>query len=257
MKKLDLILLAGGKGPLVQGTGYASKALIPIHGKPMLEWVIDAYRQCDCIGNIVVAGPRALDRLPTMRHVRRRVPSGRSLLQSFLHAALYTKLRLQQGGHNGYLVSCCDGVFLTPDVIDAAVENIRRTNPDVALHYVERGTYARAGLDVARTFIPVGDGEYTGTTIYYVRKLRLVLGAIPAVQKARKYRKQPLELLSLLGEEPRSPNDVQRILSARLSAKVGVFVLDRPEAGMDVDSAADLELAHRWLDVPRDGAVKS
>jgi len=252
MRKFDLILLAGGSGPLVRGTGYPSKALIPIHGKPMLAWVIDAYRQCDCIGNIVVAGPKVLDRLPAMRHVRRRVPAGHSLLQSFLHAALYTKFRLQRGDHNGYLVSCCDAVFLTPDVIEAAVDNIRTTTPDVALHYVERSTYARAGLDVARTFIPVGDGEYTGTTIYYVRRLRRVLGAMRAVQKARKHRKQPFKLLSLLGEEPYSPSDVERILSARLSAKVGVFVLDRPEAGMDVDTLADLELARRWLKPPGD-----
>ena len=50
--------------------------------------------------------------------------------------------------------------------------------------------------------------------------------------------------------DPRNVPDVARILTARLSAEVGVFVLDHPEAGMDVDTEADLAFAHRWLQPP-------
>ena len=57
MKKHTVIILAGGeKGPLYEPTGYKIKALIPIHGKPMIDWVVESFAQSPLVENIVVVG---------------------------------------------------------------------------------------------------------------------------------------------------------------------------------------------------------
>jgi len=249
MRSFDVILLAGGNGDaLIRNTGYATKALIPIHGKAMLEWVIEAFRRSASIRHIVVAGPGELDALPAMRHVRRRVPAGRHPWQSLLHGALYARACLQRGSvAPGYLISFCDAVFLTPSVIETAIANVRETDPDVALHYVERSSLARVGTEAHRTYFQAGDRHYTGTSIYFVRRLTTLLRFARDIRVARKLRKHPSELLAALRIAPRSVDDAQRILSDRLSLDARVFVLEHPEAGMDVDKPEDLELARRWL----------
>ena len=74
MKPYHVILLAGGeKGPLFESTGYAEKALIPIHGKSMLHRVIEVFRASQHVGEIVVVGSSSLDKIEAMRHVHKRV----------------------------------------------------------------------------------------------------------------------------------------------------------------------------------------
>ena len=63
MKKYHVILLAGGeKGPLFEKTGFLEKALIPIHGIPMLSRVIEVFYQAEYADEIVVVGSSNLNR---------------------------------------------------------------------------------------------------------------------------------------------------------------------------------------------------
>ena len=67
MKKYNVIILAGGeKGPLYEPTGYVEKALIPIHGKPMISHVIEAFHASQRVDQIVVVGSSNLDPLDAM-----------------------------------------------------------------------------------------------------------------------------------------------------------------------------------------------
>ena len=173
MEKYNVIVLAGGeKGPLDETTGYPNKAMIPIHGKPMLDWVIDAFYHSTYVDNIVVVGPEEVDQLASRRYVRQRLFTGRSIVQNLIHAVAYIKTVLfrDAASHNGYVISFCDAVFLTPEVINSTLRHIEESAPDVALHYTEKGTFERAGIDTTRTYIPIDGKDYTGAVIYYIKK---------------------------------------------------------------------------------------
>ena len=72
--KFNVIILAGGeKGPLFDTTGYTEKALLPIHGIPMLSRVIDVFHGNARVDQIVVVGSENLDSLPGMERVRKRI----------------------------------------------------------------------------------------------------------------------------------------------------------------------------------------
>ena len=76
-KKYNVIILADRtRGPLYKEFGQEYKSLIPIHGKPVLDWVIEAFHQSESIDNIIVVGDEVLDQLASMRYVRARVMPG-------------------------------------------------------------------------------------------------------------------------------------------------------------------------------------
>jgi GTP:adenosylcobinamide-phosphate guanylyltransferase len=250
MKKFHVILLAGGeKGPLFETTGYAEKALIPILGKPMLSRVIEAFRASERVNEIVVVGSSNLDTLEAMTHVRKRILTGLNVVQNLVHAVTYIKHRLCGGAsdHNGYVISFCDAVFLTPQIIDDTLQSIEELDSEIVLHYVEKSTFEEAGLPTKRTYIPVAERHYTGSTIYYVKQFSKVLAAIPKLIELRKHRKDPQTLLRLIDCEGADLPQIEEALSRKLAARVRICISKHARLGVDVDKQSDLELAIQVL----------
>jgi len=246
----NVIILAGGAGgPLTDATGVAEKALLTIHGRTMLDRVVDAFDASPETANIVVVGSDHLDRLECMSKVRKRIPRGLNLVQNLLHAVGYIKHRLYKGakGHDGYIVSFCDAVFLTEPIITDTLQSIRNSDADIVMHYVERSTFERDGLPAERTYIPIGKGHYTGTTIYYVRTFSKVLSSLDKLAEMRKNRKDPRGILRVIGCEGEDFPAIEQALSRHLDAKVRLLISAHAGMGMDVDKPADYELAKALL----------
>lgn len=251
MKRFNVVILAGSEpGPLSELTGHDEKALIPIHGRAMVEHVIDAFAASARVRHIVVVGSANLDRLPAMRKVRRRLPQAHSVLQNLLLAVGYVKHRLYSGAseHDGYVVSFCDAVFLTPEHIDRTLAAVEASRGQVVLNYVERATFEAAGLPTQRTYIPFQGKHYTGSTLYYVRSFSKLLRWLPRMAELRAHRKDPGRLLEIVGARGGDLRDLERALGRQLRARVRLLESPIAELGMDVDKPADLELAMRLLD---------
>lgn len=250
MGKLTLIILAGGeKGPLYEPTGYEAKALIPIHGKPMIDWVIEAFHDQPHIGTIVVVGPEELERCASIRFVQKRIAPGVNLLQNILAAVHYVKSSVYdyRDEHEGYLFSFCDAAFLTPTIVSHTLNTIVDRQADIHLHYVEKSSFEKEGLPSQRTYIPIEEKEYTGSTLYYIKKFSLVKSMVDIFGKLRKNRKDPHGLLRALDCEGKSLLEIEQTLSARLTADVSISVSPFARLGMDVDKPSDLTLAKELL----------
>lgn len=252
MTAFNVILLAGGeRGPLYEPTGYEEKALIPIHGEPMLSRVIGVFRKCSHVDQIVVVGSSRLDELEAMQHVRKRLFTGINVVQNLLHAVTYVKHRLYGGrsDHPGYVVSFCDAVFLTPEIVESTLAEIAGDEADVVLHYVQRSAFEDAGLPAERTYLPVAGMELTGTTIYYVRRFKHIFSIMPKLVAIRRHRKDPQRFLELIGcHSGMSLPEIEEAISERLGIRLRIAVSPYPELGMDVDKPADLELAEQLLE---------
>lgn len=251
MTAFNVIILAGGeKGPLYEPTGYEEKALIPIHGKPMLSRVIECFHASGMVDNIVVVGSANLDALEAMSLVRKRIFTGVNLVQNLLHAVAYVRHRLCSGDpdHNGYIISFCDAVFLTPEVVRHTLEEIARDPADVVLSYVEKSSFERAGLPAQRTYLPIAGMELTGGTIYYVRRFTPIVSIMPKLAQLRKHRKHPAKFLEAIGCRPNMDlAAVERTLSEQLDLRLRIHISPHAGLGMDVDKPSDLELAERLL----------
>jgi diacylglycerol kinase (ATP) len=254
MKKYNLIILAGGeKGPLYDEYKCDNKALLPIHGKPMLDWVVEAFERSEFIDNIIVVGADELDQLSSMRYVRKRIMTGLNVVQNLVHGVTYVKTSIYgtSNDHNGYLISFCDAAFLNTEVINDTINNISSSNADVVFHYVEKDSFDKRGLNANRTYIPVGEKNYTGTTMYYIKKFSLISKLLEDLSQMRDRRKDPKGILKVLGcETSNSLEEIENSLSQKMSAKVKVFESPHVELGMDVDKPADFKLAEKSLSNP-------
>ena len=249
----NVIILAGGSGgPLTEATGVEEKAMLTVHDRPMLDWVVNAFHESPEVNHLVVVGSARLDKLRSMTFVRKRIPQGVSMVQNLLHAVGYIKTRIYRDSadHQGYVISFCDAVFLTPDIVTETLRAIRQADADIVMHYVERATFEAAGLPAERTYIPIGNGHYTGTTIYYVKRFTKVLSSLDKLAAMRKNRKDPLGILRIIGCESHSFSEIETALSKHLDAKVRILISPHAEMGMDVDKPADYALARKRLPQP-------
>ncbi len=250
MKTFNVIILAGGeKGPLFETTGYVEKALIPIHGKPMVSRVIEAFHASSRVNRIVVVGSANLDALDAMQHVHKRIAPGLNVMQNLLTAVAYVKHVLYHSAshHAGYVISFCDAVFLTPEIIDETLDSIEQADCEIVLHYVEKSSFETAKLPTKRTYLPVAGNHYTGTTIYYVKKFSKVLAAVPTLHKLREHRKDPARMFQLIGCENADLPGIEQALGEELGASVRICVSPHARLGLDVDKPSDLELAKQVL----------
>lgn len=247
MKKYNLIILAGGEDEFwCQRYGCRKKAFLPIFEKTMLDWVIEAFHKSRYIDNIVVVGPRELSRLDSMRYVHKHLPESNSFIQNLLCAIFYIKTSIYRfsNNHNGYLISFCDAVFLTTDVIDATLKNIVDSDPEVALHYVPREVLLQGGYPAEnRSYMQVAGGAYTGSNIYYIKRISKLLRVLNDLVLVRQYRKNPKKILEYIGCADKGVSEIEEVLSARLQTKVKIFISPYAQMGVDVDKPADYELA--------------
>ena len=60
MNPINVVVLAGGQvtsdDPLFSKSPYGRRSLIDIHGKPMVQWVIDALSQSELVGTLYIIG---------------------------------------------------------------------------------------------------------------------------------------------------------------------------------------------------------
>jgi GTP:adenosylcobinamide-phosphate guanylyltransferase len=255
MKPFPIIILAGGeKGPLIEATEYSSKAELPICGKAMVEWVVDAFRKSPGAGDVVVVGPPALDILPSTSHLKKRVRSGGHVLKNLLRGMIYVrwavhKLKLR---HRGYVIASCDSVFLTPAIIDETLAAIDGTDADIVMTFVEKAVFEEAGLPAEHTYYAVGNRLFTGAAIYYIRSLRKVAKILPTWVRLRRNRKDGKKILEILGCQRDTPEAVAQALKEQFSLKVEFHLSRHPELGMDVDTPQDLELVRKIKGTPPD-----
>lgn len=248
MKKYNLIILAGGEDELwCQHYGHKKKALLPVAGKPMLDWVIEAFQRSEYIDNIVVVGPKELDQLESMRYIRKHLPEEHSFIQNLLCGLFYVKTSIYRfaNTHNGYLISFCDAVFLTADSINATIKNIiEEHDPEIGLHYVQKETIAKNGYPTQnRSYMHIANKYYTGSNIYYIKKITKLLGLLNDITLLRKYRKDPEEMLKHLGCKDKDFCEIEQVLSNKFSTRIKIFVSPYAEMGVDVDKPIDYEFA--------------
>ena len=216
----------------------------------MISRVVEAYSSSDLVEHIVVVGSSDLDALDSMKKVRKRIFTGFNLVQNILHAITYVKHRLYKSAreHNGYVISFCDAVFLTPEIINDTLERIAASKGDLVLHYVEKQSFVDQQLPANRTYIPIDNKLYTGSTIYYVKHFKYLLAVTKKLAKLRKVRKSPQQLLEVIGCNGMDLPEIQDHLSHQLGINVQLCVSPHARLGMDVDKPSDLQLANELLD---------
>lgn len=241
------IVLAGQRpGPdlLAEQAGVPLKALIPIHGKPMVRHVVEALDRTPAIARIVVLGQKTGELRAALRnpaaHIR-FVTGVEGISRSIRNVA---------GGPDApwpILVTTADHPLLTSKILTGFLD---AADGDVAVGMVERATMMARFPDNRRTWLKLRDGQWSGANLFALRNDRADK-ALELWEGAEGDRKKALKLFAHFGPwfalraatRTIGLADGLKIAGRRLGLDARLVPLADPVAAIDVDKPADLELA--------------
>ena len=252
--KFNAVVLAADRGPndaVAAAAGVRAKCLTPVEGSPMLLRVIRALERSNRVESILLCGPAA-DVLGEAPELRQWIEDNRVRWiepRASPSASAFAALESLPPGQP-VLLTTCDHALLRPEMVRHFLAHASAGNLDVAValapHELVQSAYPRT----RRTVLKFSDGHYCGCNLFAFLSPR---GRDMARQWGRveNQRKKPVRVIGMVGwfsvllyalGRLSLEGALQRI-SRQTGLAAGAVVMPFAEAAIDVDSAADLELA--------------
>ena len=225
--------------PLAREVGVAAKALVPIGGRPMASYVLEALRESEAVSASVYVGSTT----PELRALAvQTLDSGESLV-----ASLSAGLTAAQEMHaERMLAISADLPWLTADTVDTFI----RDAPAAAAVYpiIPKEVAERQFPAQKRTHVNLKEGMFTGGNAVLLEP-RILPTLLPFVNRAYEGRKNPLSLARLVGVRfalqllmgRLSVAALERRIAEILGMEVRAFRSQDAALGADVDKLEHLE----------------
>ncbi|MGQ9455827.1 MAG: NTP transferase domain-containing protein [Armatimonadota bacterium] len=246
--KVDVVILAGAPaGVLFPEDRLRSRGMVPVAGKAMVQWVVDAFRGASSIDRIIVVGAVSVDGVDVI------LQPGENFVENI-------KRGLEAlDGSELVLISTCDIPLLTSQAADDFVAKARKADVDFVYPIVPRTYVEKRYPGAKRTYVRTADGVFTGGNMVLV-KPSFILQNWDAIKQAYRARKQVTKLARIIGL-----GILLRLIFAKiwpallrislleaaaarvLKCSVAVVVSAYPEIAEDVDKPSDLVAVERFL----------
>ena len=153
--KVDALVLGGGDGAVIDPAA-PFKGVVPVAGKPMIEWVVDALRSSDYINEIAVVVPTAENLGPWADKVDKLVVYN----GNFIDNAIAGMSALNSGLH----IFCATGDLpaLTAEAIDDFITRSLESGAGVTYPLVRKQDVLEQFPGSERTFVTVDHQAVTG-----------------------------------------------------------------------------------------------
>lgn len=245
--KVDAVVLAGGDGAVIDPT-VRIKGLVPVAGKPMVEWVVDALRASESIGQVAVVVPTAEGLGAWVDKTDKIVVSQGRFVDNVI--AGVDSFR----NDRSVLVTTGDVPALTAEAIDDFVAQSIERGADFSYPLVRKADMLEQFPGSKRTFVRIAGGPVTGGNMM-VMTPALVAQAREIGQRFFDTRKSPLRMAQVVGVPfivkmalgILDPADVERKLGELLGGTCSAIYTTHASIGADVDKPLDVVVAERVL----------
>lgn len=251
ISKITAVVLAGsrpGSDPLAAAFGTNLKALVPVGGKPMVRWPVEAL-----LASPRFAEVRVLAQEP--ERIGEALPADPRLVvekSDATIAATLERLCFDPAVHWPLFVTTADHVLLDEGMIDEFCD--LGEVADVAIAVVERGNLMKRLPKTRRTWVRFRGGAYSGANMFLLSGKK-VLPALELWRSVEQDRKKGWALLwafgplNLLGAVLRLRTIHQTLdsIGRRIGATVEAVDLSDPLAAVDVDKLSDHDLVEALL----------
>lgn len=243
----------GEEDPLAAYSGGGPKALIPIAGKPMVAYVVDAIAGSRYVNRVVIVGLDPEDGVAFATPVE-YVPARGGMLDN-AEAGIERVLALDPGVP-AVLFSSSDIPTLTPAIVDAFIETCFETDHDLYYSIVEQSVMERRFPESRRSYVRLREGRFAGGDLILVRA-GMALTNQELWQRLSAARKNAWRQASLFGLWPLLKLVLRRLSLPEAEARAGkalgccgrAVVFPYAEVGMDVDKPFQLEIARAELEL--------
>jgi len=236
--------------------GVACKAFAPVGGVPMVLRVVDALQAAGTVGRIVLCGPPAaiLDKLPELK---RRIDAGELAWCPSLGSPSQSAAAALSavGPDQPVLLTTADHALLRADIVDYFVRQSRASGADATVALVKHSTVLEKFPSTKRTVLRMRDGHFCTCNLFAFMspRARKILTLWRGVEQRRKMPRRLIAgLLGIWGVAAYllgwlSMAGALRRVSMRIGAELSLVLMPIADAGVDVDTPADLELVESLL----------
>lgn len=258
--KVDAIVLAGGEGAVIDPT-VSIKGLVPIAGRPMIEWVVDALRAAENVSEVAVVVPTSEGLGSWAERVDHLVISDASFIDNAIAGCAVFKNDRHVLGATGDLPA------LTAEAIDDYVARSLESGAEFTYPLVRAEDMESQFPGSQRTYVKVAGGPVTGGNMMLMSH-DLISRNREISQRLFDTRKSPVSMARVIGipfifkyiTGRLRVADVERKMGELLGAKCAAVYTAHASIGADVDKPIDVVVAERVLykrttgTPPHDGA---
>lgn len=253
---MHAIIAAGSDGnendPLLSYTQTKAKALIPIRGRPMVSYVIDALLGSHSIDHVTLVGlpeeeKKRWEHLPVDV-----VHSNGHLIDNVL--AGIEHVCTHSPSVDRILLSSADVPLLTAEIVDAFVAQCTDESIDLYCPLVRRETLEAKFPNAGQTYINLREGAFVNGDLFLIRPQNLpdreALEVLFSSRKAiwKQIRASgPHYLLKLLLRRL-SLAEAEEALGHILACRGRGVVVEWPELAMDIDKPHQLDIVRAVLE---------
>ncbi|MBZ4645402.1 MAG: hypothetical protein PWR27_2165 [Petroclostridium sp.] len=245
---LNALILAGEDSNNKLGTQV--KALIDIHGKPMVQYVIEVLKKCELVDKIGVIGPyeKLYDLLNGQVDY---IIDGKGLIID--NVAEGVKFL----GKEKHLIICTSDIpMLTVECVNDFIGKSRETGADLCYPIVDKTVNDIRFPGIERTYTTIKEGTFTGGNLFYINPNVIDKCCIKA-QQLIVYRKNVLKMASVLGlgtlilllTKQLTISQAEKRFSKIFDIKARAIISDYPELANDVDKPSDLAFVKAQLKI--------
>lgn len=254
----SILILAGSRDgaadPLAQAYGVASKCLVPVAGRSLILWPLDAAMQAQSIGEIIISSD-ALDAVCALPHVARAVASGKVRLVASAPALIDSIVAAAATASFPLLITTADSALLTAEALSSYADQSAQTGADATLALARRERVLDAHPAGQRRFYEFADGAFSNCNLYWLRD-EAALSAARAFSGGGQFIKKPARIAAAFGVLNLVLFRLGRLtlarMMARLSHALGVRIaaveMTDGRLAIDVDNARSHAVANGLLD---------
>lgn len=245
--RVDAVVLAGGDGSVIDPT-VRIKGVVPVAGRPMVEWVVDALRAATTVDGIAVVVPTAEGLGAWVDKADKIVVSDARFVDNVIAGVDAFRTR------RPVVVITGDLPALTPEAVDDFVTRSIECGADFSYPLIRKEDMLEQFPGSERTFVRISGGSVTGGNMALITP-ELVARNREIGQRLFETRKSPLAMAKVIGVPfivrlvtgRLRPEDVERKMTQLLGGVCVALYTTHACIGADVDKPIDLVVAERVL----------
>lgn len=255
--ELYVLLMAGGGAPrnIHLQTGASRKALIPLGGRPLFSYVLEAVQGLRIDTRVLLSCGESREGFPPPPGSITYFDGVHDIVETIAKACEVLQSQVGDIFLDGeLLIAAIDVPLMTTQQFDELIEQARALKADVVWPLVEKSVVEAKFPGSKRTYVKTRQGIFTGGNVF-LAKPRPILGKLELLRRIFKHRKNPLALASIFGMRlivrllsgGISIPAMEEEFSGRLGVKMRALPFAHPEIAVDLDKLSDLEQMEEYL----------
>ena len=247
---MDAILTAGGiplpEDPLYSYTNGASKAMVDVAGKPMIQWVLDALGDAQHVDNVIIIGLSPKSDVTCKKSLHYVSNQGRMLS----NIVVGVEKALELDPKTEYvLVASSDIPGIKAEMVDWLIETCMQTKEDIYYGVVPREVMETRYPGSNRTYTKLKDIQLCGADMH-ITHVSMATEHLDMWEELIGNRKSPLKQAATIGfgtllrvaTRSITLDELVLTITKRLGITGRPIIWEHAEPGMDVDKPHQLEL---------------